>query len=93
MSTSRCIMNIADIKVGKRYRLDMGDIAGARRYITSNVGLLLQPIVVRRQAQHWPLAPLVRAGWRRPKPAGVKTIPVRGARQHGRRHSRAGRVR
>ena len=75
MSTSRRTMNIADIKVGKRYRLDMGDIAGLAADITSNVGLLLQPIVVRRKGQQWWLV----VGARRlaaAKLAGVKTIPV-----------------
>lgn len=67
-------MNIADIKVGKRFRKDMGDIAGLGANITSDVGLL-QPIVVRRKGQRWELV----AGERRlaaAKRAGEKTVEV-----------------
>jgi N6-adenosine-specific RNA methylase IME4 len=65
----------SDIRVGRRFRKDIGNITEFADNIANNVGLLLQPIVVRRVKGQWWLV----TGARRLEAAkllGWKTVPV-----------------
>jgi len=69
------VLTIDAIHIGKRYRKDMGDVAGLADDIANHVGLLLHPIVVRRVGRQWWLV----CGARRlqaEKLLGRKTVPV-----------------
>jgi len=69
------VLPVDAIHIGKRYRKDMGDIAGLADDIANHVGLLLHPVVVRRVGRQWQLV----CGARRlqaEKLLGRKTVPV-----------------
>ena len=86
-------MDIAAIKVGKRHRRDLGGIVGLADSIANNVGLLLQPIVVRRKGGDnggWSRA---RGDWRLLGLLGHKTVPVVAHHDMDDGDSPAGRVR